>query len=121
MAVWSSSLIRLLEAFDREQRHASRGVVNHKTMGRLSRSAVWDTAHHVGRTPRGSSTSALAAGAGGGDAEIGFQHRAIAGKLGARPLVNNRAALDDRHPIGHAEHLLGILLDQDRRHAFIAD
>ena len=32
-----------------------------------------------------------------------------------------RAALDDCRPVGDAEHLLRVLLDQDRRHALVAD
>src|SRR6516165_9882960 len=67
------------------------------------------------------SMPAPAAGAGGGDAEIALQHRAIGGKIGARPPVDHRAALDDRRPVGDAEHLLRVLLDQDRRHALVAD
>src|SRR5213083_1671503 len=119
MAVWSSSSIRSLGRFS-----ASKGTPAEasSTTKRWADCLVvpWDTSHHVGRTPRPGSTSAPAAGAGGGDAEIAFQHRAIAGKIGARSLVDHRAALDDRHPVGHAEHFLGVLLDQDRRHAFIA-
>src|ERR1700757_1469534 len=79
----------------------------------------WDTSHHPGGGA--GSMPAPAAGAGGGDAEKALQHRAIGGKIGARPLVDHRAALDDRRPVGDAEHLLRVLLDQDRRHALVAD
>src|SRR6516162_1643460 len=81
----------------------------------------------VGRIPSSvsgggaGSMPAPAARAGGGDAEIALQHRAVGGKIGARPVVDHRAALDDRRPVGDAEHLVRILLDQDRRHAFVAD
>src|SRR5215831_11551133 len=67
------------------------------------------------------STSPPAARSGGGDAEKALQHGAVGGKLAARPLVDHRAALDDRRAVGDAEHLLRVLLDQDRRHAFVAD
>src|SRR5262249_17025335 len=67
------------------------------------------------------SMSSPAARSGGGDAEIALQHRAVGGKIGARPVVDHRAALDDRRAVSDAEHLLRVLLDQDRRRAFVAD
>src|SRR5262245_58035398 len=78
---------------------------------------------HIPSAPGGGAGSmpAPAAGAGGGDAEIALQHGAVGGKISARPLVDHLAALEDRRPVGDAEHLLRVLLDQDRRHAFVAD
>src|SRR5215470_5784948 len=76
---------------------------------------------HIPSSVAGAGTGSMpapAAGAGGGDAEIALQHRAVGGKIGARPIVDHRAALDDRRPVGDAEHLL---LVQDRRHALVAD
>src|SRR6516162_602051 len=58
-----------------------------------------------GGGPAGS-MSASAARSGGGDAEMALQHRAVGGKIGARPLVDHRAALDDGGAVGAAEHLL---------------
>src|SRR5262249_57645315 len=42
------------------------------------------------------STSPPAARSGGGDAEIALQHRAVGGKVGARPLLDHPPPLDDR-------------------------
>src|SRR5258707_432628 len=82
-----------------------------------------EVGHIPSSVPGGGAGSmpAPAAGAGGGEAEIALQQRAIGGKIGARPLVDHRAALEDRRPVGDAEYLLRVLLDQDRRHAFVAD
>src|SRR5262245_96337 len=82
----------------------------------------WDWSHRLDAPPpRRSMSRPAAARAGGGDAEIALEHRAVGGELGARALVDHRAALEDRRPIGDREHLLRVLLDQDRRHALVAD
>src|SRR5262249_27199051 len=64
-----------------------------------------------------------AAGAGAviGDAEMGFERGAIGGERGAVRGMNHRTAFDDDGAIGDAEDFLGVLLHQDRRHAFLAD
>src|SRR5215472_165509 len=56
-----------------------------------------------------------------GDAEMGFECKAVAGERGAVGDMNHRTAFDDDGAIGDAENFLGVLLDQDRRHAFLAD
>src|SRR5262249_29339880 len=82
-------------------------------------------AGHIPSGPGGGTGSmpAPAAGAAGRGAAAPSRRaaRRAAAAGGARPLVDHRAALEDRRPVGDAEHLLRVLLDQDRRHAFVAD
>ncbi len=59
--------------------------------------------------------------AGGGDAEVALEHGTVGDELGAGAFVDDAAALEDRGLVGDAQHLLGVLLHQDRRHAFVAD
>src|SRR3954452_7095795 len=109
-------------AIQREQRHGSQGVVNHKTTPNWPLSA-WDRSHLAKHrhSPALMPGLAAAAGSDGGDAEIALQHRAIGGKVRARPLVDHGAALEDRRPVGDAQHLLRVLLHQDRGHDLVAD
>src|SRR5262249_41679737 len=109
-----------LGSFNSEQRHQLKASSTTKRWA-LCPVARWGTSPSCAENAAAGSTSAPAARAGGGDAEIALQHRAIGGKVGARAFVDHLAALDDRRPVGHAEHLLRVLLDQDRRHAFVAD
>src|SRR5262245_6119182 len=92
--------------------------------GRLSRPSPWDQSHPwraAARSMPGPAAAGAPRAPGGGDAEMALQHRAVGGEIGARRLVDHHAALDDRRPVGDAQHLLSVLLDQDRRHALVAD
>jgi hypothetical protein len=56
-----------------------------------------------------------------GDAEMSFKRGPVPGERGAVGGMDHGAAFDDNGAIGNAENFLGVLLDQDRRHAFVAD
>ena len=56
-----------------------------------------------------------------GDADISFQQLLVGFQRRAVALIDDAAALDDDRPVGDAQNLLRVLLDQDRRQAFVAD
>src|SRR3984893_11064052 len=56
-----------------------------------------------------------------GNAEIGFEDRAVGAQRRARGLVHDGAAFENHGAIGHAEDLLRVLLDQYGRHALLAN
>src|SRR5208282_6879918 len=79
-----------------------------------SRRAAPATAISLPRPPH-------AAGAGVGDAETSLQHGAVGDQRRAVGGVDHAAALDDERVVGDAEDFLGVLLDEDGRHALVAN
>src|SRR5580704_15470238 len=65
---------------------------------------------------------ARAARAGGlGDAQIGFERRAVGLERGAVAFIDDAAALDDGGAVRHVEDSLCVLLDQDGGESLLAD
>src|ERR1700722_12120360 len=55
-----------------------------------------------------------------GDAEMRLQRRVVGGQRRAVGGMDHAAALENNGVIGDAENFFGVLLDQDRRHALVA-
>ena len=56
-----------------------------------------------------------------GHAEMGLEPYRIVGERGAVALIDDAAAVEDDGPIGKPQDLARLLLDHDRRQAFLAD
>src|SRR4051812_19010592 len=98
-----------------ENQSGMAGAVNHKTGPSAFRRRVGSVPSVLGILLGVLAPGAATATGRGGDAEIVLERRAVALERRAFPLIDHGAALQNDGAVGHAENLLGILLNHDGR------